>query len=83
MQRLTFVADDALAERIRRTARLRRKSISEIIREKVEQGFEADQGERRFPFIGLFESDGTWQAEDLDDFLKETWSDAIMRHRAD
>jgi hypothetical protein len=81
MPRLTFVVDEALAERIRLAARLRHLSLSDVIREKVAQGFEAEQDEDRFPFIGMIRSDGKWSAADLDEFLDETWADEIMRHR--
>lgn len=81
MQRLTFVADDHLADRIRREAHIRRISVSEVIRETLVEGFEANSGQDRFPFIGIFESDGTSSAAQLDEYLEENWARDIMRHR--
>ncbi len=52
--------------------------VSRIAREAIEAELGLDGNEQRaWPFIGLWESDGSVSAADLDDWLAEHWADDI------
>lgn len=80
MKRITFTADDELADELAREARSRRKTVSEVIRDRL-RGADEEPLPRRFAFIGMGRSDGKWSAAQLDEFLDATWADEIMKHR--
>jgi Arc/MetJ-type ribon-helix-helix transcriptional regulator len=78
MKRTTISLPDELAAALEREARRRRVSVSQIAREAIEAelGLAGDQP-NAWPFIGLWESDGSLAAADVDDWLAEHWADDI------
>ncbi len=82
MKRITVSLPDDLADTIARESRIRRKSVSEIVRKSLSKDFEADESQpRKVPFVGIGASGRKWDARNLDDELARTWPDAIRRHQ--
>jgi Arc/MetJ-type ribon-helix-helix transcriptional regulator len=76
MQRITVTLTNEQADRLKREARRRGLSVSELVRRKVEPEA-TTEGRRHIPWAGIFESDGPPYAADLDEFLAANWADEI------
>ncbi len=80
MKRTTITLSEALSDEIALRARLKRKSVSEVIRDILERAIELDQGATRdLPFIGIGESSEPFDAADLDKYLEEHWAADIEK----
>jgi predicted transcriptional regulator len=80
MQRTTLTLPDDLVVALKREARRRNTSVSEIAREALIQHFGlADTGPRRLPFVALGRSGFHDTSERIDEILEEEWGRARNR----
>lgn len=75
MTRRTLVLSKEMDDEIQREARLRRKSFSEMARQLLERGLEADMEKPPLdlPFIGIGDSGDPDFAAKTDEYLAEHW----------
>ncbi len=82
MKRTTIALTDDLAELVRREARRRDASASEVIRDAIRQALaETSKRRRRIPWAGLFDDPGMVRAERQDEQLEQDWAEDIDRDR--
>jgi len=82
MKRTTITWPEDLADAVGREAKRRRVSVSEVIRQSVEEHIQRrPTGIRRIPWAGLIDDPAFPAAADLDAFLAENWADDIDRDR--
>jgi Arc/MetJ-type ribon-helix-helix transcriptional regulator len=82
MNRTTVTLPQNLADCVKTEARLRRKSVSQIVREALEQHFHLGKdGLRELPFEYLVEGGDERLSERVDEILAESWADDIDRDR--
>ena len=80
MQRTTLTLPDELLIALKREARRRDTSVSEIAREALIQHFGlADTGPRKLPFVGIGRSGCRDTSERIDEILDEAWGRASRR----
>jgi len=72
MKRITISLPDDLADTIARESRIRRKSVSEIVRKSLSKDFCASD-RRHLAFANLVSGPDEWHAADLDQFLAQNW----------
>ena len=78
MKRTTISLPDDVAAALEREARRRRVPVSRIAREAIEAELGlADEEPKAWPFIGLWETDGSTPAADLERWLADHWADEI------
>jgi hypothetical protein len=80
MKRITVSLPDDPADEIVRASRIRRKSVSEIVRKSLSKDFCATDS-RPLAFANLTSGPDQWSAAELDEFLAENWARDIERHR--
>jgi hypothetical protein len=83
MQRITISLDDEEAQSLRREARRRHQSVSEVARTAIAghlSGLGPD-GRRVIPFAGLVNDGGPPAAAELEAYLEENWAREISRQR--
>jgi len=73
MQRTSVSLPDDLALIVRREARRRSISVSELTREALERHVAPPQTKHRLPFAGIARSEGTVSAADHEEWLGEHW----------
>ena len=82
MTRTTISLPEDLADLLRDEARRRSTSVSEVVRKLVAQSLLGTEHKpREIPFAGIMDDPGMVQSDQVEDFLDETWSDAIDRDR--
>jgi hypothetical protein len=82
MQRTSVSLPDDLALIVRREARRRSISVSELTREALEQHLNPPRD--RFPWIGKYRSDGSVPASEVKEWLRENWAQHIeVEERSD
>jgi predicted transcriptional regulator len=80
MQRTTLSLPDDVVAALKREARRRDTSVSEIAREALIQHFRlADTGPRKLPFVALGRSGFHDTSERIDEILEEAWGRACDR----
>ena len=83
MTRLTITVPEEVAAKLKREARRRRVSVSEIFREQLNHAELSPDPDaeikRRFPFIGIASKKLPWSGADVDEELAKTWADDIRR----
>ena len=80
MQRTTLTLPDELLIVLKREARRRDTSVSEIAREALIQHFGlADTGPRKLPFVGIGRSGYRDTSERIDEILDDAWGRARDR----
>ncbi len=78
MKRITVSLPDDLADTIARESRIRRKSVSEIVRKSLSKDFCVSE-RRHLAFANLVGGPDEWQAADLDQFLAQNWGADIEK----
>ena len=78
MQRITISVPDELAARLRRQARACRKSLSEVVRDALDEDASKPQ-RREVSFVGIVSSEGVSPAEDVHGELAKTWAADIRK----
>ncbi|HKS91355.1 MAG TPA: ribbon-helix-helix domain-containing protein [Tepidiformaceae bacterium] len=78
MKRITISLPDDLADTIARESRIRRKSVSEIVRKSLSEDFCAGEP-RHLAFANLVSGPDDWHAADLDDFRANTGRTTLKR----
>ncbi|MGK2965045.1 MAG: CopG family transcriptional regulator [Tepidiformaceae bacterium] len=82
MNRVTITIPEELEWEVARDARRRGTSVSAVIRELLKERYAPPpDGKRVIPWAGIGDSGKGPHAAELDEFLKETWADAIDRDR--
>ncbi|HEY6609405.1 MAG TPA: CopG family transcriptional regulator [Candidatus Limnocylindria bacterium] len=82
MKRTTISLPDDVAAALDREASRRHVPVSQVAREAIEARLGlADNGPRKLPFAGLYESGLPGIARHDEDYLREHWPDAIARDR--
>ncbi|HZO25073.1 MAG TPA: CopG family transcriptional regulator [Chloroflexota bacterium] len=80
MQRTTLTLPDELLIALKREARRRDTSVSEIAREALIQHFGLDAtGPRKLPFVGIGRSGYRDTSERIDEILDDAWGRARDR----
>lgn len=82
MRRITISLPDDLDDLLRDEARRRSRSVSEVVRKLVARSLLGTEKEpREIPFAGIMDDPDMVQSDQIEEFLEETWTDAIDRHR--
>lgn len=82
MRRLTISLPDDLDNLLRDEARRRSTTVSEVVRKLVAQFLlGTEKKPREIPFAGIMDDPGMVQSDQIEEFLDETWTDAIDRDR--
>jgi metal-responsive CopG/Arc/MetJ family transcriptional regulator len=82
MRRTTISLPDDLTDLLRDEARRRSTSVSEVVRRIIAQSLLGSEAKpREIPFAGIIDDPEMVQSDQIEDFLEETWTDAIDRDR--
>lgn len=80
MERLTVTIESQAAAKLRREARRRHISVSELVRERIRGGGEHKaNGKRAIPWAGVGASSNSDLAIEMDRELARTWPDDLKR----
>ncbi len=81
--RTTVTLPSDVFDCLRREAKRRRVSVSQVVREALQAHLDIPKagGKRVIPFAGIFASGQPDFAQRLDEYLAESWVDAIDRDR--
>jgi hypothetical protein len=78
MERITVTIEPHVADQLRREARRRHISVSELIRERIRRGGESGTL-RSIPWAGVGASGKPRLAAKMDEELDRTWADDLRR----
>ena len=82
MRRTTISLPDDLDDLLRDEARRRNTSVSDVVRKLVARFLLGTEDEpRAIPFAGIMDDPDMVQSDQVEEFLDETWTDAIDRDR--
>lgn len=82
MKRTTISLPDDLAGLLRDEARRRNTSVSEVARKIISQSLLGSEDKpREIPFAGIIDDPDMVQSDRIEEYLEETWTDAIDRDR--
>jgi Arc/MetJ-type ribon-helix-helix transcriptional regulator len=76
-RRTTITLTERIDEEVRKDARRRRLSVSEVIREALNKFYGEPGEEVDVPFIGIGDSGRDWSAVDFDRELERTWPEEL------
>ena len=76
-RRTTITLPERIDDEVRRDARRRRVSVSQVIREALAKVYGEPGEEVDVPFIGIGDSGRDWDAADFDKELERTWADDL------
>lgn len=82
MTRTTISLPDELSALLKDEARRRGTSVSEMARNFISEGLlGSDNKPREIPWIGIVDDPNMVPSDRIEEFLAETWADAINRDR--
>lgn len=82
MKRTTISLPDDLGALVKDEARRRGTSVSEVVRGFVEQGLLGTETRpREIPWAGIVDDPDMVPSDRIEEYLAETWTDAIDRDR--
>lgn len=82
MTRTTISLPDDLSALLKDEARRRGTSVSEMARNFISEGLlGSDNKPREIPWIGIVDDPNMVPSDRIEEFLAETWADAINRDR--
>jgi hypothetical protein len=82
MKRTTISLPDDLDGLLRDEARRIGTSVSEIVRRLIRRSLLGSEDEpREIPFAGIIDDPDMVQSDRIEEYLDETWTDAIDRRR--
>ena len=82
MARITISLPDHLNALLKDEARRRGVSVSEVVRDLVTEGLLGFEDKpREIPWAGIIDDPNMPQAADLEEYLAQTWADAIQGDR--
>lgn len=82
MTRTTVSLPDDLSALLKDEARRQGTSVSEVVRNLVSEGLLGSEDKpREIPWAGIIDDPTMPAARDMEEYLAETWADAIQRDR--
>lgn len=82
MTRTTISLPDDLSALLKDEARRQGASVSEVVRNLVsERLLGSEEKPREIPWAGIIDDPTMPAARDMEEYLAETWADAIQRDR--